>query len=301
MTQTGRPRRRRPREQIGGLAAALVGGGAFTAAALNDTGAGRVTGGIEVATATSATLLGEVATALPLGYAFGAGMVAAVNPCGFALLPAYLGLYLGAGEAAAMPRDGGAPLLRAIWISTVVTAGFMALFGVAGVILSVATATIARALPWLSLAIGVLLVLAGGRLLGGDTFHTTLAGRLANHLGVSARRPGSRGYLAYGVAYGLASLSCALPIFLTVVASTLTVDGVLAALLQYILYALGMGAVLTALTLTTAVFKHGALGRVRQVTRYLQPVSALLLLLAGAYIIYYWLTVGGLLARAGLR
>jgi hypothetical protein len=35
---------------------------------------------------------GEV---IPLGLAFGLGMAAAVNPCGFALLPTYLGLYLG--------------------------------------------------------------------------------------------------------------------------------------------------------------------------------------------------------------
>ena len=37
----------------------------------------------------------NVANLIPLGYAFGAGMVSAVNPCGFAMLPAYLGLYLG--------------------------------------------------------------------------------------------------------------------------------------------------------------------------------------------------------------
>mgnify|MGYP001611737333 FL=1 len=39
--------------------------------------------------------LGRVADFLPLGYAFGAGMVSTVNPCGFAMLPAYLGLFLG--------------------------------------------------------------------------------------------------------------------------------------------------------------------------------------------------------------
>src|SRR5712692_7533765 len=34
-----------------------------------------------------------VGEAIPLGFAFGLGMAAAVNPCGFALLPTYLGLY----------------------------------------------------------------------------------------------------------------------------------------------------------------------------------------------------------------
>ena len=42
--------------------------------------------------------LTELAAVLPFGFAFGVGMVAAVNPCGFAMLPAYLSLYLGAHE-----------------------------------------------------------------------------------------------------------------------------------------------------------------------------------------------------------
>jgi cytochrome c-type biogenesis protein len=42
--------------------------------------------------------LTELAAVLPFGFAFGVGMVAVVNPCGFAMLPAYLSLYLGAHE-----------------------------------------------------------------------------------------------------------------------------------------------------------------------------------------------------------
>ena len=36
--------------------------------------------------------LTELAAVLPFGFAFGVGMVAAVNPCGFAMLPTYLSL-----------------------------------------------------------------------------------------------------------------------------------------------------------------------------------------------------------------
>ena len=35
---------------------------------------------------------------LPVGYAFAAGMVASVNPCGFMLLPSYLSYHLGTEE-----------------------------------------------------------------------------------------------------------------------------------------------------------------------------------------------------------
>src|SRR5437867_1141881 len=38
----------------------------------------------------------DLATLIPLGWAFAAGMVASVNPCGFFMLPAYLSYQLGA-------------------------------------------------------------------------------------------------------------------------------------------------------------------------------------------------------------
>ena len=40
------------------------------------------------------TIINQLGTSLPLGLAFIAGMSAAVNPCGFILLPTYLGLIL---------------------------------------------------------------------------------------------------------------------------------------------------------------------------------------------------------------
>ena len=67
------------------------------------------------------------------------------------------------------------------------------------------------------------------------------------------------------------------------------------------LYALGMGFVLTVLTLSIAFFKYTVMNGVRRITRYVHAVSAVLLLVAGAYLIYYWLTLGGLLASVGAR
>ena len=80
----------------------------------------------------STTLLQGVAVTLPVGYGFGAGMVAAVNPCGFALLPAYLGLYLGTGDT----RVGGRAIPRALAVSAMVTLSFVLLFGAVGLLLS---------------------------------------------------------------------------------------------------------------------------------------------------------------------
>ena len=106
-----------------------------------------------------------------------------------------------------------------------------------------------------------------------------------------------KGYLLFGVSYALASLSCTLPIFLALVSSSLATGGVAFALGQFVVYALGMTFVILVLTLSLALFKGAMVGGMRRLVQYAQPVSAALVLLAGGYIIFYWLTEGGLAAR----
>ncbi len=267
----------------------------FAAVLLTGRSIGGLNRGIESISSASGGLLGRLAGALPLGYAFGAGMVAAVNPCGFALLPAYLGHYLGHASGQRAENGSGPRLLHATQVSATVTVGFVSLFGLAGLLLSGATTALAAYFPWMGLAVGVVLVLAGGTMLSGGSLYTTVGERVAGRIGAGARRPSVRGYLAYGLAYGAASLSCTLPIFLAVVASTLTVEGFLPGVLQFVLYGLGMGFVITVLTLSTALAQQAVIKSVRRLGQYVQPVAAILMLLAGAYIVYYWLTLGGLL------
>jgi cytochrome c biogenesis protein CcdA len=80
--------------------------------------------------------LATAAAALPLGYSFAVGMASPVNPCGFALLPTYLGLYLG--NTATYRRPWPAQLGRALLVSITMTASFVLLFGAAGVVLGAA-------------------------------------------------------------------------------------------------------------------------------------------------------------------
>ncbi|HEX3722071.1 MAG TPA: cytochrome c biogenesis CcdA family protein [Nitrolancea sp.] len=267
---------------------------AVVAALLTGTQQSSVTGSVEHASSSGTSFLRDLSIALPFGYAFGAGMVAAVNPCGFALLPAYLGLYLGDQNDSEI-RSRWSRLLRALVIGAAVTLGFVVLFGVTGLILSSVTTTLTNVFPWLGLIVGVALVLLAGRLMVAEGIYSGLGERLAARVTGLARGSNVAGYFAYGVGYGLASLSCTLPIFLALAGGSLTAGRFVSSLSEYVLFGLGMGAVITLLTLATALFKAAAVRRVRHLSRYVQPMSAALLLVAGGYIVYYWLTLGGLL------
>ncbi len=271
-----------------GVLALAVGGSLATG-----TNPSALTGSVERLAATSNVFLGGITDILPLGYAFGAGMAAAVNPCGFAMLPAYLGLYLGTGEAGAGHPDRR--MGQAYLVSLLVTAGFVLLFGTVGLLISAGARVLIALFPWIALVIGVLLVGAGAWVLAGGTLYAPLGDRLAAPVG-DVRQPGVRSYFLFGITYATASLSCTLPIFLAVVGSSMARASFLGAVSQFVLYALGMGTVILVLTISITLFEGALLGVLRRILPYMRPAGAVLMILAGAFIVYYWLTLGGLLA-----
>jgi len=240
--------------------------------------------------------LGRLADFLPVSYAFGAGMVATVNPCGFAMLPAYLGLYMGTRAEQFVQAAPGRRVRQALVVAAAVSAGFVGLFGVTGLLIAASGSFLVGAFPWVGLAVGVLLFLSGLWLLAGHHLTVGAPQQLAARL--RAATPGGvRSFFVFGLAYGIASLSCTLPIFLTVVGSSLAVEGLGAAAYQFVSYALGMSLVVTLLTVGLALFKTSLIGVLRRALPYFHALSAALMLLAGAYIVYYWL-IEGQLAQA---
>jgi len=231
--------------------------------------------------------LSGLVAALPVGYAFGAGMVAAVNPCGFAMLPAYLSLYLGAKEDDFAKRPAVARILRAFMVGATVCLGFILLFGLAGIIISAGGNALLGAMPWIGILIGVALILLGLWVLAGRSLYLGVFERFASRVG-DPSTVSVRGFFLFGLAYGTASLSCTLPVFLVVVGSGIMAGGFLTGMGQFLGYGLGMASVIMALTLALAFFKQGLVARLRKAAPYVQLASAVLLVLAGAYMISYW-------------
>ena len=241
----------------------------------------------------SSSWLGGLVGASAL-FALAAGMASAVNPCGFAMLPAYLGMYLGDPgdpEKAVRPMQ---QIGRAVLVGLTVTTGFVVLFGIVGLIIGLGASFIGDLLQWLGLFIGIGLALVGAWMVGGGKLYTGVAARAASHMGNPAQ-VSMKGYFIFGISYGTASLSCTLPIFLAVVGISVAGRGALLVLSDFLLFALGMGMVIMALTLGMAFFKTAMVGALRKTLPYTQPVGAWLMVIAGTYIVFYWLTIGGLL------
>lgn len=241
------------------------------------------------------TLVANLASLLPFGYAFGAGMVTTVSPCGAAMLPAYVSLYLGAREEGFWAKSSLQRSARALAISGVVTLGFVSFFGVMGALISLGGQFLITFIPWVVILIGVILLLLGLYLLMGGHVYTSLPARLANRLS-NNRNMGIGRFLVFGIAYGIAALSCTLPVFLAVVGSVLALKGFTSGLLQFVSYALGMGFVIALVTVGSALFKEAVKRWLCRLMPLIARLSGLLLIFAGGYILYFWFKIGDILS-----
>ena len=269
---------------------------AFGGALLTGTGTTAVVDSALRVSGGASQQLEDVSSFLPLGFAFGAGLVASVNPCGFAMLPAYLALYMGSTAEAERQANVVARLGKAVLVGAVVTLGFIVLFGIAGLIIGGGARQVIGAIPWIGLTIGIVLTFVGGWLLSGGKIYTAIAQQASTKFG-DPSKVGVKGYFLFGLSYGTASLSCTLPIFIAVLGIGVATNTLVDSLFSFLLFGLGMGTVILVLTIAMALFKGALVGALRKILPYTQPVSAAFMILAGAYIVFYWLTEGELLDK----
>lgn len=213
-----------------------------------------------------------------VAYAFTLGLIAAVNPCGFPLLPGYLALF-----ARRDTRTGRVPrTIAALIAGGCVTLGFILVFASVGLAASVGAQWIIETVPWFMIVFG-----AGLAVLG-------VAGLLGRQLRIplpTIRFRSGTGAIAmtgFGVAYAVGSLTCALPLFIAGVAGSFTRLGLLPGIATFVAYALGMGTLVTGLALITVHASGELARRLRRASRLVPNLANALEALVGLYLVFYW-------------
>lgn len=215
-----------------------------------------------------------------LSTSFAAGLVAAVNPCGFVLLPTYLMFFLG---LSGRPGDQRATVRRALLVGGAVSAGFLAVFLVVGTVSRLFTDWLTNNAKYMSLVVGVAFVVLGIAMLFGYRLPFTTP-----KLDIGGRDRTVWSMFVFGIAYAIASIGCTLPLFSAVVLGTISTDGFAKGIAAIVLYGVAMGMLVTALTVTLALAQEGLLTVLRSGMRYVELVSAVVILLAGLYLTWYW-------------
>ncbi len=212
-----------------------------------------------------------------------AGMVAAFNPCGIALFPSYL-MYLLSGRIQ-RPAWGYWDGLRA---GVLMTVGFVLLFGAAGLLVSGAGQILFGAAPFISILMAVLLWITAVFIWRGSLHVSLPTNRWTAKWDRMFTRGSSGSFFAYGVGYGLASLSCSLPVFVSVASQGFGV-GFALGLGTFLSYAVGMGVVITVFSVAATTARTALENFIRTALPYVQKLSAIIMVVAGGYLIWYWI------------
>ena len=218
-----------------------------------------------------------------MGLSFLRGLVAAVNPCGFILLPTYLMYFLG--MQGQVPGSQRATIRRALVVSGSLSAGFMSVFVVAGLIAYHFTSWINQNAKYATAAIAVGLVTLGVAMLLGFKLPISTP-----RIDAGGRTRGLGSMYVFGIAYAVASIGCTIGLFLATLFSARR-DGIASGVANVAAYGAGMALLVTALTVALAVANTGLLRILRGGMRHVQTIAAVFVILSGVYLLYYFWVV----------
>ncbi len=233
----------------------------------------------------------EVDLVFPLS----AGLVAAFNPCGFAMLPAYVSYFLGleSDDETNMAKN----VIRGLAVGLTMTLGFLTVFGIIGLLTStfVSEGTVESKIGYATIGFGVLMIPLGIAMVKGYEPKLKLprvqAGTGSNQL---------PSVFLFGISYAVVSVSCTIGIFLAVVAGSFTNDGIVDGTAVFLAYGAGMGLVIMILTLGVALARNSVATNMRRVLPHVNKISGVMLALAGLYLISYgWWEVQVLRGNVG--
>jgi cytochrome c-type biogenesis protein len=209
------------------------------------------------------------------------GLVAAVNPCGFILLPTYLMYFLGISGGA--PGTQRASIARALKVSLAVSAGFLSVFFVAGAISYNFTSFINENSKYATVVIGAGLIVLGTAMLFGYKLPF-----MTPKVGTGEKDQTVKSMFIYGVAYAVASIGCTIGLFIATVFSTTSRDGYVTGIGNVVAYGAGMALLVSALTIALAFANTGMLKFLRKGLGYVDRIAAAFVIVSGIYLVWYF-------------
>ncbi len=216
---------------------------------------------------------------LLVALALSSGAAATFNPCGVGLLPSYVAVLAGAPGAHSWPDA----LAEGATVGVGMTGGLLVLYLPIAAAFGALAAWLGPRLPLLGAGIGVLVALWGiGILVRPD--------RLLLQVHLPQGRAG--GAVAYGVAFGLGSLGCTFPLFISLLVQASAAGSALGAAVVIVAYAVGMGVTLTALGVASRLAGEGLARLLRSAAGALPRLSGAIVALSGLFVVAYWLRAG---------
>ena len=228
----------------------------------------------------------KFSTKFSLVFAFLCGAAAVVNPCGFVMLPIYFTHQIDTRD-----QKQSITLLnrtfKSLVLGVTVSAGFSLVAAVVGIVFSLGGKWLTATIPFFGLIVSMCLLILGGLLLLGKIRLTISS---ASRVFVKPRRNLINAFL-YGIAFSINSLSCILPVFISVIGIGMPNSNISDLLVYFFSYVIGITTVFIIVSVLIAALRATVVKFVTKKFMQLNEFNSFFLIGAGLYLIYYWIFV----------
>lgn len=214
-----------------------------------------------------------------IGFSFLQGVLAFLAPCAVALLPGYILAFISRNP------NGGTQLSdrlgRALKLASLSILGILIIYSIAGTMIVLAGQFLKEYMKWITIAMGSTLIVLGILMVLGKS--------ISFSFNIQNSNPKTEAIEAFvfGIGYAVGALGCLFPLFLIVATQAMAAETVWEGSSYILAYFAGISGMMI-LTILLAIFaKDFLLKNLRKILPYMEKVTAILLIIAGVYVIYY--------------
>ena len=220
--------------------------------------------------------------------AFIVGILSFFSPCSFPLLPGYMAYYIGREENSKSIKIVKKAILEGIQPAF----GILIFYAIIGIPIIFAGDVIKSFIPLFEPIVGILIIFLGiEMIISLNLFNKLPSIGFISKISNFVKKENKFGLFFYGMVYGAASTGCVIPIFIAIVFLALSTGGFLSGIIIFLAYIIGMAGLMIVITIIIALSKHALIDKLRISTKYIEKIGGLVLIIAGLYLVYYYMIV----------
>jgi len=212
-------------------------------------------------------------------FSFLQGVLAFLAPCAVALLPGYIFAFISRNPNSSLQIS--ARLGRGLKLALLSILGILLIYSIAGALIVLAGQFLKDYMKWITIVMGVVLIVLGILMLLGKNVSFSF------HFEKSNPKTEALEAFFFGIGYATGALGCLFPLFLIVATQAMAAATLWEGASYILAYFAGMSGMMI-LTILLAIFaKDFLMKNLRKILPYMEKITAVLLVIAGVYVIYY--------------
>ena len=200
-------------------------------------------------------------------------------PCAVALLPGYIVAFISRNsqEQPALSRR----LYRGLKLALLSILGILVVYAIAGVFIIIAAQVLKDYMVWIAMGMGGVLIVMGICMVVGKDLSFSINMNNATHQTEAVEA------FVFGIAYAIGALGCLFPLFLVVATQAMAAPSLWLGASYIGAYFVGISGMMVGAILLSTFAKNWLMKYLRKILPHMERITGALLILAGAYVIYY--------------